>query len=137
MGLFDKLTGTKQPEEGGAPRSVDEVRAALLAINRDSAPFVVRDGTPEEMDLVAEWRIVDARWYEIFAKAGLTKTFKVLMRFNRDDLQVRTKDQQWDVTWQAGVPTLALSAQTQKGQINQVSFGQGYAFTEQGQYGEV
>lgn len=137
MGLFDWLTGTKQPQDGVAPRAAADVRAALLAVNRDTAPFVVRDGSPEHVDLVAEWRIVDARWYEIFAKAGMTKAFKVMMRFNPDEHQVRTKDQQWEVTWQAGVPTLSLSAQTQKGQIKEVSWGQGFAFTEQGQYGEV
>ncbi|MGO7216353.1 hypothetical protein ACCS75_35660, partial [Rhizobium ruizarguesonis] len=44
-----------------------------------AAPFVVPDGNPEGDDLVAEWNIVDARWYELFAKAGLQKLFKVLM----------------------------------------------------------
>ena len=31
---------------------------------------------------MAEWRIVDAGWYEIFAKANLEKAFKVLMRLD-------------------------------------------------------
>jgi hypothetical protein len=54
----------------------------LLAVSRPTAPFVVRDGAPERVNLVAEWRIVDASWHEIFAKAGLKKVFKVLMRID-------------------------------------------------------
>lgn len=78
MGLLDWLTGTKRPAEGVAPKPSEEVYSALLAVNRPTAPFVVRDGQPEGVDLVAEWRIVDASWYEVFAKAGLTKAFQVL-----------------------------------------------------------
>lgn len=31
------------------------------------------DGQTEGVDLVAEWKIADASWYEIFAKAKLGK----------------------------------------------------------------
>src|SRR5262245_32327018 len=94
MGLFDFLTGTKRPPKGVAPKSTAEVRAALLAVNRDTAPFLVRDGSAEGADLVAEWRIVDATWYEVFAKAGLQKVFKVLMRLDAERNEVRAVDQE-------------------------------------------
>jgi hypothetical protein len=47
MGFFDKLTGTKRPAEGVAPRRLAEVTAAILAVNRPTAPFAVyqADGT--------------------------------------------------------------------------------------------
>jgi len=89
MGMFDWLTGTKRPAAGVAPKSATEVRSALLAVSRPTAPFVVRDGAPERVDLVAEWRIVDASWYEIFAKAGLKKVFKILMRLDPQKHEVR------------------------------------------------
>ncbi|MFB9578279.1 hypothetical protein [Streptomyces yanii] len=47
MGLFDKLTGTQRPGSGVAPRSVEEVRAALLAINGPDVPYRVRNATPQ------------------------------------------------------------------------------------------
>lgn len=137
MGLFDWFTGTKRPEDGVVPRSPQEVHQALLALNRTTAPFVVRDGTPEGVDLVAEWRIVDARWYEVFAKAGLTKVFKVLMRIDAHACEVRSTDQEWSVEWNFGVPSLFLTATAFRGQSKQVQFGQGYAFTEYGEYGQV
>jgi hypothetical protein len=70
MGLFDWLTATKKPPPGVPRQSADALRAALLAANRDTAPFIVRDGGPEGVDLVAEWKIVDARWYESSPRRG-------------------------------------------------------------------
>ncbi|HUR48273.1 MAG TPA: hypothetical protein VMY88_01915 [Acidimicrobiales bacterium] len=138
MGLFDKLKGTKRPADGVAPKSEAEVRAALLAINRATAPFVVREPNGDEKaDLVAEWKIVDAQWYETFAKASLEKVFKVLMRFDAENNEVRAVDQEWSVEWSAGVPSLSLTAEKFRGQKTSVEFGQAFAFTENLEYGEV
>src|SRR5262249_4366278 len=137
MGIFDWLTGTKRPAAGVAPKSAADVRSAVLAVNRPTAPFVVRDGAPEQVDLVAEWRIVDAAWYEIFAKAGLKKVFKVLMRLDPQKSEVRAVDQEWEVEWRAGVPSLTLSTEAFRGQKAEVSFGTAYAFTEKLELGEV
>ena len=75
MGLFDFLTGSKAPRPGTERQSVAGLRKSLMAVNRETAPFVIRDGKKEGVDMVAEWRIVDAKWYEIFAKAGIKKVF--------------------------------------------------------------
>ena len=137
MGLFDWLTGTKRPKAGVPPKSPEEVRAVVLAVNRPTAPFVVRDGAPEGVDLVAEWRIVDAAWYEIFAKAGLTKVAKILMRFDAAKNEVRAVDQDWSIEWRAGAPTMSLAAGGFRGQKTEISFGTAYAFTETGEFGKV
>jgi hypothetical protein len=57
MKFFDWLTGTKRPAAGVPAKTPAEVRADLLAVNRPTAPFIVRDGATENVDLVAEWRI--------------------------------------------------------------------------------
>lgn len=137
MGLLDKLTGTKRPAEGVAPRPPAEVRAAILGVNRPTAPFTVHEADGTEADLVAEWRIVDAQWYEIFAKAGMERTFRVLMRLDEQNNEVRAVDQEYSVQWRAGVPQLSKVVSKSRGQLHQVSFGRGWAFTERGQYGEV
>jgi hypothetical protein len=137
MGLLDWFTGTKKPTAGVAPKSVSEVKAAILALNRPTAPYVVRDGGPENVDLVAEWRIVDATWYEIFAKAGLKKVFRVLMKLDPEKHEVRAVDQEYSVEWRAGVPKLSLSAEAFRGQKKELSFGTAYAFTENLEFGQV
>jgi len=138
MGLFDWLTGSKQAPAGVPRQGVEVLRAALLRVNRETAPFTVREGGPEGVDMVAEWKIVDARWYEIFAKAGLERSFKVLMKFDEAAGEVRAVDQEWAVEWHAGVPSLALSAEGFRGQKVEMSFGTTYAFREEDlTYGKV
>jgi hypothetical protein len=138
MGLFDWLTGTKSAPEGVERQSAAELRRRLLAVNRETAPFVVRDGAPEGVDLVAEWKIVDARWYEIFAKAGIERVFKVLMKFDAEKGEVRAVDQEWSVEWRAGVPSLSFAASAFRGQTTEISFGTAYAFREDlSSYGKV
>jgi hypothetical protein len=130
MGLFDFITGSKSPAAGIAKQPAATLRTALLALNRESAPWHVRDGAPEGVDLVAEWKIVDARWYEIFAKASLTKIFKVLMKLDETKGEVRAVDQEWTVEWRAGVPALSLSAEAFRGQKVEMSFGTAIGFRE-------
>ncbi|MBL8596655.1 MAG: hypothetical protein JNL14_02835 [Devosia sp.] len=130
MGLFDFITGSKSPAAGVTRQPPATLRAALLGLNRDSAPWQVRDGAPEGVDLVAEWKIVEARWVEIFAKASLTKVFKILMKLDEAKGEVRAVDQDWTVEWRAGVPTLALSAEAFRGQKVEMSFGTAIGFRE-------
>lgn len=137
MGILDRIRGIKKPKPGVAPLSAHEVRLAIIGIDRVSSPFTIREGTAEGVDLVAEWRIVDAAWYEIFAKAGLTKVFKVLMKLDPDKHEVRSVDEEWSVEWRVGVPNLSQVAQKFRGQKTEVEFGQAYAFTEELRPGQV
>ena len=137
MGLFDIFTGTKRPKPGVAPAPADAVRAAILALNRDTAPYQITPCPDDSCDLVAEWRIVDAKWYEIFAKAALKKTFRIKMRLDPAHHQVRAVEEDYTVTWRAGVPHLTLEASGFRGQKSEISFGSGYAFTEELRPGQV
>ncbi len=132
MGILDWLTGSKPAPSGVARESVAKLRQRLLAVNRPTAPFKIREATKKEgCDLVAEWRIVDAKWYEIFAKAGIKRVFKVLMKFDEAKGEVRAVDEEWEVEWRAGVPTLSASARASRGQSWEKSFETVYAFDEE------
>ncbi len=131
MGLLDFFTGRRAPEAGVVRRSASDLRAALLSLNRDTAPFMVREGGPEGADLVAEWRIVDAQWYEIFAKAGIKKGAQILLRLDEATGEVRNIQRDWAVEWRAGLPTLAFASEAFRGQKVELSFGTGWAFREE------
>ena len=138
MGLFDALTGTKKPKAGTPVKPQAEVKAAILAVNRDTAPFQIREAAPDDKcDLVVEWRIVDAKWYEIFAKAGLKSVFKIFLKFDDAKKEVRAVDQEWTVEWRAGIPALTMTGSAFRGQKAEISFGTAYAFTEKLTYGQV
>lgn len=130
MGFWDFLTGTKRPSSGTPVLSKQEVLDKLMSLNRPTAPYQLLDGKTEKVDLIAEWKIVDAQWYEIFAKAGLTKVFKIYLKLDADAHQVRAMDREYTVAWSAGIPTISIAASTFKGQTTSIEFGKAYAFTE-------
>jgi hypothetical protein len=121
MGLFDKLTGTKRPADGVAPRPAAEVRAVLLGLNRSDVPYVIRDGRAEGAELVAEWRMLEPAWQTFFARNQVSRVFQVRMRLVPEKNEVRSLDQQYEVTWVGGIPSLSISAQVQRGQVQTVS----------------
>ena len=128
MGLFDRLKGVKHPEEGTPALDRAEVERRLLALSGDQVPFMVQPGS--EADLEVQWRIVDAQWYEIFAKSGLEKSHKIHLALNESEHEVRALEEAWEVSWRAGVPELRLSAEKFQGRtFGSKSFGTGYAFT--------
>lgn len=132
MGLFGK-----KPDKNMPVLSADEVKQRLLTLNRETAPYRIIDGSSEKADLIAEWKIVDAKWYEIFAKANLTKVFRIYMKFDEAKHEVRAKDEEYTVQWKAGVPSLSVSVQKFQGQMTSVEFGTAYAFTEELAPGQV
>ncbi len=134
MGLFGF---GKKPNKNTPVLLVEEVRQRLLALNRETAPYQIRDGSTEGVDLIAEWKIVDAKWYEIFAKASLTKVFRIYMKFDEDRHEVRAKDEEYTVEWRAGVPSLSIAASKFSGQKTSIEFGTAYAFTEELKPGQV
>jgi len=131
-------TGARTP--GISPISTDpseEIRNRLLALNRPTAPWQIIDGKSEGVDLIAEWKIVDAQWKEIFARAKLTRTYRIYMKFDPAKKEVRTMDKETTVQWQAGFPTFHAEASTFRGQQTSISFGTGYAFSETLASGQV
>jgi hypothetical protein len=127
MGLLDKLRGVKRPDEHVAAVSRAELEQRLLGINHDQVPFTI--GPSQDADLQAEWKIVDANWYEIFAKAGLEKSHKIYLGIDEGEHEVRALEETWEVEWRAGVPDIRLSMEKQQGRtLGSASFGRGYAF---------
>ncbi|AZV80468.1 hypothetical protein EBB79_13750 [Parasedimentitalea marina] len=137
MGLFDWLSGTKKPETGTEPAPAEDVQAAILAVNRDTAPYSVRTCSDGSCDFMAEWQIVDAKWVEVFAKAGLERAARIKMRLDVDKREVRAVDEDYTISWRVGVPQLSFSASAFRGQKKEVSFGRAYGFTEELRPGEI
>jgi hypothetical protein len=137
MALFDFLTSTKRPPSGTAVLAPDEVKKRLMNVARPTAPYRIIDGASENVDIIAEWKIVDASWYEVFAKAGLSKSFRILLKLHPEKNEVHAGDREYTVSWSAGVPTMKLAASAFKGQSQQVEFGKAYGFTEKLESGQI
>ena len=125
MGFFSKTPASQKPA-----LSSQEVTDKLMGLNRPSAPYQIIPGTQEKVDLIAEWKIVDATWYEVFSKASLSKVFRIHMKLDEEKHELRTQDHEYSVSWRAGVPDLTLAVSSFKGQSTSIEFGSAYAFTE-------
>jgi hypothetical protein len=137
MGIFDFFTSTKRPASGTPVVAAQAVRDKLMALNRPSAPFHLIDGGAEGVDVIAEWKIVDAKWYEIFAKAGLSKAFKIYLKLDENTHEVRAMDRELTIAWRAGVPSVSFAVSAFRGQKQSVEFGRAYGFTEKLELGEI
>jgi len=131
------VVSANQMNIGGMDASTQTVYDRIMALNRPTAPYQIIDGKAKGVDLIAEWKIVDARWYEVFAKASLTKVFRIYMKFDAGKREVRTMDEELNVSWRAGVPSFSAQASFFRGQKTSFSFGTGYAFTENLAPGQV
>ncbi|GAA3365597.1 hypothetical protein GCM10017744_068980 [Streptomyces antimycoticus] len=119
---WDTYTGTQYPDRGVTPQPATHLRAALLALNGTEVPFVVRAARPEEKaDLVAEWRIQEPAWQSLFARSRLNRQLRIRMRLIPEKCEVRTLDEQWEVTWVGTTPTFATSRQYSRGPATTVS----------------
>ncbi|QJS09661.1 hypothetical protein HKX69_09100 [Streptomyces argyrophyllae] len=115
MGLFDKLTGTRRPPTGVAPVSPEEVRTALLGLNRSDVPYVVRDSAADTADLVAEWRIEEPAWRAFFVESQLTHAVRIRMRLVQEDREVRALEEQWEATRIGNPPRLKIASEYSRG----------------------
>ncbi|PZH21034.1 hypothetical protein C1I97_00500 [Streptomyces sp. NTH33] len=121
MGLLDKLTGTKHPARGVVPGPAEEVRAVLLGLNRPDVPYLVRDGTADGADLVAEWRMTEPAWQTLFIESQLTRAVRIRMRLVQEVREVRAIEEQWEVPRVGNPPRLATSSQYSRGPDRTIS----------------
>jgi hypothetical protein len=91
VGLFDKLTGTREGDPGVAPVSAGDLRAALLAAGEGKS-WQVRDGAEHGCDLVAEWQVAVERHGKL-SERHLEAAFRVKMKFNEAEHEVRHNSQ--------------------------------------------
>ncbi|MFM9458195.1 hypothetical protein [Streptomyces europaeiscabiei] len=121
MGLFDKLSGTKHPDDGVALRSAEEVRAALLGLNRPDVPYVIREGAAEGAHLVAEWRLAEPAWQAVFTESQLSRAVRIRMRLVQEGHEVRALEEGREVTRVGNPPKLKISGAYSRGPNRAVS----------------
>ncbi|WP_338699475.1 hypothetical protein V2W30_23530 [Streptomyces sp. Q6] len=117
MGFLERLTGTRRPAEGVAPRSAQEVRELLLSLGGGDVPWVVRGAAPEEeVEFVAEWRVREPAWWGFFRGRRVDRTVRIRTRLVPEDREVRALQEQWEVSWVDGTPRFARSRAYGRGQ---------------------
>lgn len=89
------------------PVMAEELRRRLLAINDLDLPFQVREETNGR--IVAEWRIVDAKWVGILEAGGLKMAHQIHLELDAQAHKVRSQDRSQAISWNAGLAGLGGS----------------------------
>ncbi|MDF3300956.1 hypothetical protein [Streptomyces tropicalis] len=121
MGLFDKLTGTRHPAEGVSPVPREELRATLLGLNQPEVPYVVRYSAGEQCDLVAEWRLTEPAWQQVFVRSEISHAVRIRMRLDPEVREVRALEEQRELSRVGSPARLQVTAQYSRGPSRTVS----------------
>lgn len=116
------MQGITRPGPDVFPVDPEELRAQLMRLNQAAAPWHVRDGAPEGVDVVAEWKSTDPYWQPIFTEVSLNGTFMTRIRFHPDVREARSTDRR--LAWQPSADsTFSLSKEWESGQLRGMADG--------------
>jgi hypothetical protein len=106
-GVVGTLKGEYKPEDGTPVLEAAEVRKRLLALRGMSIPMeVVETEGKEPGELVARWRIRDAKWWSAFKHVGTEAVTDIHLVLDESEHLVRGLDKVHTVKWTGNVPTL-------------------------------
>lgn len=97
----------------GSVAAMGDVSKALLALNNADVPFRIVMGDGKDADLIAEWNLVDAKWRDLIRIAGVKKVFKMFLKLDHAAREVRSLDQEYNLSWDAGMPVLKAGKELQ------------------------
>ncbi len=111
----------------GEPVSEAELRSVIKGINEFDAPVMVQEKGDQ---LVVTWKYVDAKWWEILAKAGLEKLYELHIKFDDRKKEVTLIDVTKSVSWRAGPTEVRVSGGFFRGVIFAYEIGKAWGIKE-------
>jgi len=106
------------------PDTLADLQKKLLALNTPEQPYVV---TVQGNQVVATWNMVDAKWLKIFGESGMKKSYRMTLTLDEATHTANSVDEESEVTWSAGVPTMSAGFHRFKGNIiEKKEFGVAY-----------
>ncbi|MUM06468.1 hypothetical protein FZI93_02440 [Mycobacterium sp. CBMA361] len=68
------------------------MRDRLLQLNSPTRPWSIRDGGPEDVDLVAEWKSDDPDWRQVLEDLAVALTFQTHLRLDTEQRLLHAVD---------------------------------------------
>jgi hypothetical protein len=118
----------------GEPLPEEALRAQIRSINDYDVPVMVEE---RKNHLVATWKYVDATWWELLAKAGLTKVYELHMQFDETKHLVTLIDVSKSVAWRAGPTEVRLRGGFFRGVMLAYEVGKQWGIRENFQLGKI
>jgi hypothetical protein len=84
----------------------------MLSLNNPENPFTVEI---QGNQVIATWNIIDAKWQQLFYRAAMKETYKLVVTLKPEDTTAKYTEKYSSVSWQAGLPILGGSTSGFKG----------------------
>lgn len=86
---------------GVAPIAREALMQRLLSLNGQDIPYTIKRGKhPNE--IVVDWRYADAKWLDLMRVHGMSKGYRLVLRFDEGARNVRAQDRYASFDWSAG-----------------------------------
>ena len=120
----------------GQPASTEALKQEIETINQYDVPVTVKQKGDK---LIVTWRYVDAKWWELMARAGLKKIYELHIKFDDKHKLAKLIDFQKSVSWRAGTPgKVSLSGGfTRSGVVFEYEIGKAWGIRENFTPGKV
>jgi len=120
----------------GQPISFENLKKEILAINTFDSAVMVTEKNPRH--LVVTWKYVDATWFEVFRKAGMTSTYFLHIKFNPEKNAVYLVDRTKTIKWHKGPLGFAKSFSLFSGILmNKLAIGKAWGIRENFSIGKL
>ncbi|MEB5961103.1 hypothetical protein MXL39_12735 [Enterobacter sichuanensis] len=114
--------------------SLPELRHRLLELNNNAElPFSVIEKGKE---LIASWKIVDAKWIELLGLGGIKKQYELILRFDEEHKQVSYKEKSIDIDTELSTDNISYKKEVRYGNRKEFSFGGSWGIKADGTVGK-
>lgn len=138
MGFFQYLGGKKRSSLAISKEALAE---KIFTLNSPELPYQIT--AAKETDFLLEWKIADAKWYGIFSKEKVEKTYHALILLDDSRKTARYYEELASVEWHVGTngilkPSVHYKEKFFKGRILfKKSLGVQYGIKEDKSFGKV
>lgn len=119
----------------GSPIPESALREMILNINHLDAPVMIKEG--KNGRLIATWKYVNAKWWELFAKAGLQKVYELHLKIDPGKKSVTMIDIYKSVSWKAGPSQVRLRGGFFRGIATTYEIGKQWGIKENFELGKI
>ena len=123
-----RFRGEGQPIPAGA------LRRQILAVNHSRAPVMAEERL---YDLVLTWKYVDARWWEVLSKAGLTRLYELHVKLDEKRRVATLIDVHKSVHWRVGPTQVHIGKRSSRGVLVGYEIGEQWGIKENWEQGVV
>lgn len=116
------------------PITETELREKILAINETDSPYLVEE---RRQKLVVTWNYVDAEWWNILSKSGMSKIYELHIKFDEENHTATFIDVHKSIQWRAGPTDVKIRGGFSRGIDLTYQREVGYGWNEEGQFERV